>query len=82
MNTPYTPPVETDARNRALRTLVQGLVLDVAAAVVTALVAGIATGIEWTGTYWIALGLAVAKSAVTAAVSYAARKVVPPATGA
>jgi hypothetical protein len=64
MNAPNTPPVEADARNRAFRTLLQGLGLDLAAGVATALVAGIAGGIEWTNAYWVALGLAVAKSAL------------------
>jgi hypothetical protein len=80
MNADYTPPVETDARNRGWRTLMQGLGLDVAVAAATALVAGAAGGVEWTRLYWIALGLAVAKSAVQGAISYFARKFVPPAT--
>lgn len=78
MNAASTPPIETDARRRAVRTLVQGFAVDVGAGIAVALVAGIAGGIEWTHTYWIALGLAVAKSAITAAVSYFARKIVPP----
>lgn len=79
MNALPTPPVESDARQRALRTLAQGFAVDVAAGVATALAAGIAGGIEWTDAYWVALGLAVAKSAVTAAVSYFARRALPPA---
>lgn len=79
MNATPTPPVETDARERALRTFAQGFGVDVAAGIVVALSAGIAGGIEWTSAYWVALGLAVGKSAVTAAVSYFARKLVPPA---
>jgi hypothetical protein len=74
MNTDSTPPVESDARQRALRTLAQGFAVDVAAGVGVALAAGLAGGIEWTQAYWVALGLA-----VTAAVSYIARKLVPPA---
>lgn len=79
MNTHPTPPVEADARNRAFRTWVQGLALDVAAGACVALAAAVAGGIDWTHTYWVALGLAVAKSTVQAAVSYLARKFVPPA---
>lgn len=79
MNANSTPPVVRDASTRAYRTLVQGLIVDVLAAVVVALSAGIATGIEWTQTYWIALALAVAKSSITAIVSYFARTMVPPA---
>lgn len=76
---PTPPPVEADARNRALRTFVQGFGIDVAAGAVTALAIGIAGGIEWTRLYWVALGLAVGKSIVQAGVSYLARKLVPPA---
>ncbi len=80
MNADFTPPpAEADARNRAFRTFVQGFGLDVAAGAATALAVGIAGGIEWTRLYWVALGLAVAKSVVQAAVSYFARKFVPPA---
>lgn len=75
-----TPHVEADARNRALRTVVQGLGIDLIAAVAVALSVAVAGGIEWTRAYWIALGLAVAKSLITAAVSYLARRAVPPAT--
>lgn len=83
MNTDSTPPVARDAANRAFRTLIQGLAFDVAAAIVVALSAAIAPGIEWTRAYWIALALAVGKSAVVSIVSYFARKLVPPAgTGA
>lgn len=80
MNAPDTPPVEQDARNRALRTWVQGLALDVAAGASVALAAAVLTGVEWTRVYWVALGLGVAKSCVQAVVSYLARKFVPPAT--
>lgn len=69
----------TDARNRAWRTLVQSLAVDVGAAVVLA-VTPLLAGIEWKQSYWIAVGLLAARSAVTALVSWVARKVVPPAT--
>lgn len=69
--------VATDARSRALRTLAQGLLLDVAAAVV-AVAATWLPDVQWTRAWWMALGLLVAKTALLAAVSYAARKVVPP----
>lgn len=80
MNTDSTPPVATDAANRAFRTLIQGLAFDVAAAVVVALSAAIAPGIEWTRAYWLALCLAIFKSAIVSMVSYFARKLVPPAS--
>lgn len=80
MNTAPPPnTVARDASNRALRTLVQGLMFDVVMAVVMVLSVAVAGGLEWTRAYWLALGLAVAKSAIVAVVSYAARLAVPPA---
>ncbi len=80
MNADSTPSrVTADASDRALRTLAQGFLVDVAAGAAVALAAGVAGGIEWTDAYWVTLGLAVAKSCVTAAVSYFARIFVPPA---
>jgi hypothetical protein len=72
--------VERDATERAFRTWMQGLLVDLAAGVGVALVAGVAGGIEWTRVYWVTLGLAVAKSCVMAFVSYFARRMVPPAS--
>ena len=69
---PGNPVVQSDARNRALRTLVQGLGYDVATAVVLVLVATVGD-LQWTRAYWLTLGLAVAKSVVVSAVSYFAR---------
>lgn len=80
MNTHPTPPIVRDASDRAFRTLLQGLLVDVLAAVGVALTVAVVGGIEWTRAYWIALALAAAKSAVTAIVSYFSRLVVPPAT--
>jgi hypothetical protein len=68
-----------DARTRGWRTLAQGLAVDVLAGASVALVAATSGGIEWSQAYWVTLGLAVAKSAITAAVSYVARLVIPPA---
>jgi Na+/melibiose symporter-like transporter len=79
MNAAITPSPEHDAQTRAFRTLIQGLAVDLAAAIATAAAVAIAGGIEWTQAYWVALALAVAKSAVTAIVSYFARKLIPPA---
>lgn len=79
MNADSTPSVATDASERAFRTLLQGLAVDVLAGIGVALTAAIAGGIEWTQAYWLALALAVGKSAVTAIVSYFARRFVPPA---
>lgn len=77
MSVPHLPSVQADAENRAWRTFVQGLLLDVAAAVVAVLVVAL-TDVEWTLTYWQALGLVLLKTVLTAAVSYAARRITPP----
>lgn len=79
MNAPLTPSPAADASVRGLRTLAQGLAVDVLAAIAIAATAALAGGIEWTRAYWLALGLAVGKSVLTALVSYIARLVVPPA---
>ena len=68
---------ESDARNRAWRTLLQGLGIDVAAALVVVLTPALTT-VEWTPVYWTTLGLLAAKSIVQAVVAFVARKVVPP----
>lgn len=81
MNADFSPDMDVaDAGVRGLRTLAQGLVVDVLAAAAFALTAAVAGGIEWTRAYWIALALVVGKSIVTALVSYVARFVIPPAT--
>lgn len=69
-----------DARNRAWRTLVQGLLIDVLAAVLlVALPAINGSDFAWTAAFWLTLGGLAAKSALTAALSYIARQVLPPA---
>lgn len=76
----YPPDAASDARNRAFRTFVQGLLTDVLAAVVLA-VGPALTGADfaWTRGYWAAVGLLAAKTAVQSVVSYVGRKVAPPA---
>jgi hypothetical protein len=76
---PIPTPASVDARNRAARTLAQGLLLDVGAAAAAVAATGLAD-VHWTRAWWVALGLLVVKTALQAAVSYAARKLVPPAT--
>ena len=71
------PSAEADAKNRALRTFAQSLLVDVLAAVVLA-VTPLLGSIEFTPRYWAAIGLLAARSAITALVSWVARKVVPP----
>jgi phosphatidylserine synthase len=73
--------VAVDARNRAARTFFQGLAIDVVAAVVVVLLPAV-SNVEWTPAYWGALGLIVAKTCLTALISYVARHVAPPATAA
>jgi len=71
-----------DAKNRAWRTFVQGLGIDLAVALVLAVgPALVGSDFAWSRAYWSALGLLAAKTAVHTVVSYVARKVVPPAVG-
>lgn len=69
----------TDARRRALRTLLQGLLLDVATAVIAVLTVAL-TNVSWTREWWLGLGGLLVKSVSTAVMSYIARRVVPPVT--
>ncbi len=82
MVNPLPTPADTgtDARNRAWRTLVQGLLTDVLGAVVLAVAPALAgADFAWTTPYWAAVGLLAAKTAVQSVVSYIGRRVVPPA---
>jgi hypothetical protein len=76
---PVPADVATDARIRAWRTFAQSLLVDVVAAVVLA-VTPLLADIHWDKGYWLAVAALAARSAVTAAVSWVARRVVPPAT--
>jgi hypothetical protein len=76
--TTYPPSVQADAKNRAWRTFAQGLLVDVAVAVVLVLVVAFGANIEWTPTYWLALASTLGKTVLLSAVSYASRKLVPP----
>jgi vacuolar-type H+-ATPase subunit I/STV1 len=60
-----------------VRTVLQGLALDVGVGVTLFLLTVIGN-LEWTRTYWILLGLGVAKSAIQAVVAYMARRLLPP----
>ena len=68
-----------DARNRAWRTFIQALGIDVASAVAAVLVVAL-TDIQWTKEFWIGIGLLAAKTAVQTVVAYVGRKAVPPPT--
>ena len=74
-------PTRADARQRSLRTLAQGLAIDVAVAVGTAATATLATMNDndlLAGAAWVALGASVVKSGLTAVASYASRLKLPP----
>lgn len=77
------PPTETAtyrswaSRLWGVRTFLMGLGLDVAIGVTLYLVTVIGQ-LEWTKTYWVVLGLGVARSAIFAAVAYLARRLLPP----
>lgn len=70
--------VARDARQRGLRTLAQGLAVDVAIAVAT-VAATQAGDVRWTKAWWAALGLLLAKTALGAAASWLHRHLQPPA---
>lgn len=74
--------VAADARNRGWRTFAQGVGVDVALALLTALAAVSVSDIRWTRTYWLVLGASLAKSAVQGLVSALARRAIPPRTAA
>jgi hypothetical protein len=71
--------VIADARSRAWRTCVQGLLTDVAVAVIMVLATQVGD-LQWTGAWWGALGLLLLKTAVQSGVAHLARRVVPPVT--
>lgn len=69
--------VNRDARIRAWRTFLTNLAFDVAAGVAAFLMTVVGS-FEWTQTYWIALGLGVAKSVITGIMTYFIRKFFKP----
>lgn len=73
----YPPSASADATNRAVRTFVIGLGIDVGTAVAAMLVVSLGD-VVWTKAYWVALGALVGKTVVASAVSYFARKFAPP----
>ena len=68
---------KSDAKDRAWRTLLQGLAIDVAVTLVLFLYTATAS-IEWTKAYWTLLGLSLAKTVIQTAVSSLMRRLVPP----
>lgn len=70
-------PEKKDARDRAVRTFLWGLMIDVATAMVIILLPAF-SNIEWTSTYWLALGSLLAKSVLVSIVSYFGRFLIKP----
>jgi len=63
-----------DAKNRALRTFIQGLAIDLAVAVGTVLVTVFATAGGWGDIQWAVVGFSLAKTVVQTVVSYVMRR--------
>lgn len=70
--------VHADAKNRAWRTLVQGLGVDVVGAVL-ALLSTQLVDIRWTRAFWLALAAMLVKTVIQTVVAYVTRHLVPPA---
>lgn len=76
--TPATPAVSTlaaDARNRALRTLLQGLGITVLAAVVMVLLPLFTSATGWADFHWSVIGFSLFQAAGAAVLSYVMRAV-------
>lgn len=69
------PIVKADARNRAVRTLLQGLAFDVAAAVVIVLYTAFSNAESWGDIQWALLGFTLAKTFTVSGLSYLMRTV-------
>lgn len=68
-----------DARVRAYRTFIHGLMIDVLLAVlITLQTALIAPEFAWSATYWQLMGLGVAKTVLISMISYVMRFMSPP----
>lgn len=74
---PIPKSADDDARQRAVRTWVGGIIASVLLAVLPVLDAA-AGNIEWSTAWWVALGNAVLAPAVSAVVSYVLRHLAPP----
>lgn len=72
-----TSDVAEDARVRGWRSFVAGVAIDAAVAGTVFLVTVIGN-LEWTRTYWLMVGLGLAKSVVQGIVAYMARKLIKP----
>lgn len=70
-----TPALAADARNRALRTFLQGLAADVAAAAVLLVLPVFTNASGWQDIDWKILGFLLAKTVVVTGLSYLMRTV-------
>ena len=70
--------VQADAKQRAKRTFIQGIALDVAVAVAVALLAWLPDADLTSKQAWIILGTSLAKTVLTAVASYVMRLKVRP----
>lgn len=78
MTTPGEAAVtKLDAKDRAWRTFLQGLAIDVGVAVVLVLAVAF-TKIEWTLLYWQGLGLSLSRTILQSGVAYLMRVFVKP----
>lgn len=66
-----------DARDRAVRTFLWGLLIDVGTAIVVILLPAF-SNIEWTKVYWLTLLGLLGKSVLSAVVAYFARFLIKP----
>ena len=73
-------PIQAAAAERGRRTLVQGLAIDLGVAIAGVLLAWLPDADLTAGEAWLALGVAVGKSVLTALASYVMRLKVDPAT--
>lgn len=73
-----TPAVQADATQRAKRTFIQGLGIDLAVAIAVALLAWLPDADLTSKQAWIILGTSLAKTVLTAVASYVMRLKVRP----
>lgn len=78
MNSPSAVRIQADAKTRAWWTFLVSLGLDVAATVAAFLVTVIGD-LEWTRTWWIMVGLGIARSIITGMATYFIRRFIKPA---
>lgn len=69
--------VQRDARNRAWRTFLQGLGIDIGTGLLVTLASAF-NMIEWSWAFWAALGLLLAKTLLQSLVASIMRRVIPP----